>query len=70
MPPSPRGKKRKQQSDRLPDWWHTLSARFDLPGRLAERLEARWQRWWVPAILFSFPILLILIALLITALRS
>jgi hypothetical protein len=36
---------------------------------VAERLENRWQRWWGPVVLLSFPILLILLAFIVTALR-
>ncbi len=66
--PSPR-KKREPTRDRRPRWWTDLAYRFDIIGRLAERLEERWQLWWVPLILFSFPVLLIVLALIITALR-
>lgn len=52
--------------------WHRLQRlgrQLDMAGLLAERLESHWQRWWVPALLLSFPVLLLIIASLITILR-
>jgi hypothetical protein len=68
-PKPPAKSKQKKKKDLRPAWWHALSDKFDLPGRLAERLEGRWQRWWAPVVLLTFPILLLLLALLINALR-
>jgi hypothetical protein len=65
----PNKPKKKREVDLRPAWWHAYSRKFDLPGRLAERLEGRWQRWWVPAVLLSFPVLLLLLALLINVFR-
>lgn len=57
------------KGDRRPTWWRHLASRLDLAGQLAERLETRWQRWWVPVVLLSLPILLLLLALAINTLR-
>ncbi len=49
--------------------WQTFARRLDLPGHLARRLEPRFQRWWVPAALLSFPILLLILAAILVNLR-
>lgn len=58
-----------EDGDRRPRWWTDLAHRLDLIGRVAENLEGRFQTWWVPAALLSFPILLLILALLISPLR-
>lgn len=69
-PPQAPGSRRQQpEGDQRPAWWRQLASTLDLPGRLAEHMEARWQRWWVPLILLSFPILLLLLAFVVRALR-
>lgn len=62
-------KHRAPRGDRRPAWWQALARWLDLPGQLADRLEDRWQRWWVPVVLLSFPILLLILAFVINALR-
>jgi hypothetical protein len=68
-PQTQKAGRRQPQGDRRPIWWQSIASYLDLPGRLAERLEARWQRWWVPLILLSFPILLLLLAFVVSSLR-
>ncbi len=46
-----------------------LGRRLDLPAHLARRLEPRFQRWWVPAILLAFPVLLLILAAILTSFR-
>ncbi len=46
-----------------------LGRRLDLPAHLARWLEPRFQRWWVPAILLAFPVLLLILAVILTSLR-
>jgi hypothetical protein len=67
--PSRKQNRQQPKGDRRPSWWRTLSRRLDLPGQVAERLENRWQHWWGPVILLSFPILLVILAFIITSLR-
>ena len=71
MPPKPKRKTtlKRPRGDRRPDWWIAITNRMDLAGHLAERLEGRWQRWWGPAIMLTFPILLLILAFIVTALR-
>jgi hypothetical protein len=49
-------------------WWN-FTSRLDLAARLARWMEPRFQRWWVPAILLSFPVLMLILALIIMSLR-
>lgn len=67
-PQRPRNR-RQPKGDRRPAWWRTLARRLDLPGRAAEHLEDRWQRWWGPVIMLSFPFLLVILAFIIASLR-
>ena len=70
MSPKPsRKRNRKPDGDRRPAWWRNLARRLDLPGQAAEHLENRWQRWWGPVIMLSFPILLVILAFILTSLR-
>jgi hypothetical protein len=70
MSPKPSRKRNRQpDGDRRPAWWRNLARRLDLPGQVAEHLEDRWQRWWGPVIMLSFPILLVILAFILTSLR-
>lgn len=66
---SRRHERQNPKGDRRPAWWRTLARRLDLPGQVAERLENRWQRWWAPVVMLSFPILLVILAFIIASLR-
>ena len=72
MPPSkpkPKPKPKRPRGDRRPNWWLAITNRMDLAGRLAERMEGRWQHWWGPAIMLMFPILLVILGFVVAALR-
>lgn len=62
-PTSPRG------LIRLPDWWQRLAHRLDWAGLLAERWAPTFHVGWLALTAVAFPLLLILLAFLFTALR-
>jgi|GEM_PF-2993378 len=54
---------------RLPGWWQRLSHRLDLVGLLAERWAPTFHVGWLALTAVAFPLLLILLAFLLTSLR-
>ncbi len=54
---------------RLPDWWQRLSQRLDWAGRLAERWEPSFHVGWLALTAVAFPLLLIILAFLLTWFR-
>jgi len=53
----------------LPDWWHRLAQRLDWAGLLAERWAPTFHVGWLALTAVAFPLLLILLAFLLTSLR-
>lgn len=43
--------------------------RIDFADHLARRLEPRFKTWWVPATLLAFPVLLVILALVLSNFR-
>jgi hypothetical protein len=54
---------------RLPDWWRRLAQRLDWAGLLAERWAPTFHVGWLALTAVAFPLLLILLAFLLTSLR-
>lgn len=54
---------------RLPEGWLRLARRLDWAGRLAERWAPTFQSRWLALTALFFPVLLILLALLLTPAR-
>ena len=54
---------------RLPDWWPRLAHRLDWAGLLAERWAPTFHVGWLALTAVVFPLLLILLASILTALR-
>lgn len=54
---------------RLPESWLRLARRMDVAGRLAERWAPTFQTRWLALTAVLFPLLLILLAFLLTPAR-
>ncbi|MBX3050254.1 MAG: hypothetical protein KF753_02200 [Caldilineaceae bacterium] len=54
---------------RLPDWWQKIAHRLDWAGHLAERWEPSFHTGWLALTAVAFPLLLILLAFLLTSFR-
>ena len=54
---------------RLPEWWQRLAHRLDWAGLLAERWAPTFHVGWLALTAVVFPLLLILLAFLLTSLR-
>lgn len=54
---------------RLPGWWQRLAQRLDWAGLLAERWAPTFHVGWLALTAVAFPLLLILLAFLLTSLR-
>lgn len=70
MAERPRRRPRRPREDRLPGWWKRISRRLDVLGHLAERLVPAFEeRPWLPFLLLLFPLLLLILAFILNALR-
>ncbi|RLT40428.1 MAG: hypothetical protein DWI57_08495 [Chloroflexi bacterium] len=54
---------------RLPEWWQRLAHRLDWAGLLAERWAPNFHVGWLALTAVVFPLLLVLLAFLLTPLR-